>query len=54
MKFEDLRKESQEYIERYIRGKPVTKEEAMKNNLIMCVVRDIESGELEKPSNFGF
>ena len=54
MKFDDLCKDAQEYINRCIRGTPRTREDAMKDNLIMSAVRDIESGELEKPSNFGF
>lgn len=54
MRFEDLCKDSQEYIDRCIRGTPRTREDAMKDNLIMEVCRAYEKGELDKKSNFGF
>ena len=58
MRFDDLCKDAQEYIDRCIRGMPLPIEEArkqaMKNNLIMAVCRAYEKGELDKKNNFGF
>ena len=54
MRFEELNKEVQEYIDRYIRGKPITREQAMKDNLIWAVCRAYENGELKKKSKAVF
>jgi len=52
MKFDDLCLDAQMYIDRFIRGKPITREEALKHNLILEVCRAYENGELDKKSNF--
>lgn len=52
MRFDDLCKDAQEYIDRCIRGTPRTREDAMKDNLIMAVCKAYEKGELDKKSNF--
>ena len=52
MKFDELCLDAQMYIDRFIRGKPITREEALKHNLILEVCRSYENGELDKKSNF--
>lgn len=56
MKFDNLCKDAQEYIDRCIRGTPLpieeAREKAMKDNLIMAVCKAYENGELDKKSNF--
>lgn len=42
MKFEDLNKESQEYIDRYIRGHNKTREQAIKELLVKAVIKEYE------------
>ena len=45
MKFDNLCKEAQEYIDRYIRGKPKTREDAMKEKLVQETIRYYETKE---------
>ena len=45
MKFEDLTKDAQMYIDRYIRGKPKTREDAMKEKLIQETIKYYETKE---------
>ena len=52
MSFDDLCEDAQNYIDRCIRGKPITREQAMKDNLIWSVCKAYENGELDKKSNF--
>ena len=45
MRFEELNREAQEYIDRYIRGKPKTREDAMKEKLVQETIRYYETKE---------
>ena len=47
MKFDNLCKEAQDYVLRYIRGTPKTKEEALQEKLVQEVCKAYESGELK-------
>ena len=44
MAYEQLSKESKEYIDRYIRTTCKTKEEALNENIVQCVINEYEHG----------
>ena len=47
MSFDNLCKEAQDYVLRYIRGTPKTKEEALQEDIVQTVCRAYENGELQ-------
>ena len=48
MKWNDLSKEAQDYVDRYIRNKPMTREQALENYLIQAVINEYKNGTKER------
>ena len=48
MSWEQLSKESKDYVERYIRNKDMSREQALENRTIQLVIAEYEHGSKER------
>lgn len=48
MKWDNLNKESKDYVDRYIRGTSKTREQALEEKIVQCVIEEYTYGTNER------